>query len=138
MNIILKIKPNHLTMQNFLKLLEQNRKLDPFYKQKESQELFSWLLWEINEAQEEYDKWNFSELQSEMWDVLWTLFLLLDKLEDEGKISKQEVFEKITTKISNRKSFLLEDREVSKEEAQKIWNDAKRKEWYEEKRLWND
>ena len=125
-------------MQNFLKLLEQNRKLDPFFKEKESRELFSWLLWEITEAQEEYDKWDFSELQSEMWDVLWTLFLLLDKLEDEGKISKQEVFEKITSKISNRKSFLLENREVSKEEAQKIWNDAKRKEWYEEKRLWND
>lgn len=125
-------------MQNFLKLLEQNRKLDPFYKEKPSSELFERLLWEIAEAKAEYNKWDFKELESEMWDVLWTLFLLLDKLEDENKISKKEVFEKIYNKISNRKIFLLENREVSKEEAQKIWNDAKRKEWYEEKRLWND
>lgn len=125
-------------MEKLLKLLEQNRKLDPFYKEKESLELFDWLLWEISEAQAEYDKWDFKELSWEMGDVLWNLFILFDKLEDEGKISKQEVFEEITNKISKRKSFLLENREVSKEEAQKIWNDAKRKEWYEEKRLWND
>lgn len=125
-------------MKNLLKLLELNRKYDPFYKGKESKELFDWLLWEISEAQEEYMKWDFNEVESEMWDILWNLFILLDKLEDEQKISKQKVFEKITTKISNRKSFLLEKREVSMEEAQKIWNAAKKKEWYADERLWNN
>lgn len=125
-------------MQQLLKLLELNRKLDPFYKEKESWELFSWLLWEISEAEDEYKKWDFNELEGEMGDVLWNLFILLDKLEDEQKISKQKVFEKITDKISKRKSFLLENREVSKLEAKEIWNEAKRKEWYEEERLWND
>lgn len=125
-------------MQNLLKLLELNRKYDPFYKGKESKELFDWLLWEIREAEEEYIKWDFNEVESEMWDIVWNLFLLLDKLEDEKKISKQKVFEKITNKISNRKSFLLEERAVSMEEAQKIWNIAKKKEWYDESRLWND
>jgi len=120
-------------MQQLLKLLELNRKLDPFYKEKESWELFSWLLWEIKEAEDEYKKWDFAWLEGEMWDVLWNLFMLLDKLEDEQKISKQKVFEKITDKISKRKSFLLENREVSKNEAKKYGimlkekNDIKKK-----------
>lgn len=125
-------------MQKFLKLLELNRTLDPFYKEKDSTELFSWLLWEIKEAQEEYEKQSYADLQSEMWDVLWTLFALLDKLEDEGKLTKEKVFAGISEKISHRKSFLLDGKQVTKKQAQDIWNEAKRKEWYSEERLWND
>lgn len=125
-------------LNKLIDLAERNRKYDPFYEWKESTELFEWLLWEIDEWKEELAKWDFSELENEMWDVIWDILLLLDKLEDEGKINKENVFEKIYTKISTRKSFLLEWRKVEKEEAMAIWNEAKRKEWYEESRLWSE
>lgn len=127
-------------MENLNKLIELtdlNRKLDPFYEEKDSKELFQWLLDEIDEWKEEYKKWDFEELEREMWDVFWNIFLLLNKLEDEWKLTKEWVFKKIYDKISSRKTFLLEWRKVDKEEAMNIWNEAKRKEGYEESRLWN-
>ncbi len=72
-----------------------------------------------------------------MGDIFWNLLALMDKLEDEGKIDKERVFEKIVDKIERRKSFLLEKRKVSEDEARAIWNNAKRKEGYEESRLWH-
>ncbi len=126
------------SLEKLIELTELNRKLDPFYEWKWSEELFSWLLDEIQEWKDEYIKWDFEELEKEMWDVFWNVFLLMNKLEDEWKVSKEWIYTKIYDKISRRKSFLLEWRKVDKEEAQKIWNEAKRKEWYEESRLWNE
>ena len=123
-------------LHKLIDLAEANRTLDPFYEEKTSEEFFEWMLEEIDEWKEEYAKWDFEELESEMWDVIWDFFLLVNKLEDEWKINKERIFEKMYNKISSRKSFLLEWRKVDKDEAMKIWNDAKRKEWYSEDRLW--
>lgn len=125
-------------MQEFLQLVKLNSELDPFYKEHSGRELFNWLSGEVDEALEEYEKWNYSELESELWDVIWNLFVLFEKLSDEGEISRDGVIDKIVDKISRRKAFLLKWREVTKKEAQDIWNKAKREEWYSEDRLWND
>ncbi|EKE26257.1 MAG: hypothetical protein ACD_4C00354G0003 [uncultured bacterium (gcode 4)] len=125
-------------LNKLLEILELNRKLDPFYEETESKKVFDLLLGEIEEWRQEYEKWDNVELEKEMWDVFWNLFLLMNKLEDEGKITKENVYEKIHNKMLARKSFLLEWRKVDKEEAMKIWNDAKRSEWYEESRLWKN
>lgn len=121
-----------------IELTESNRKLDPYYDGVKSEESFQLVIWEVNEAKEEFDKWDYSELEKEIWDIYWNLLILTNKLEDEGKINKEKAFESIYNKMSKRKSFLLEWRKVSKDEAMKIWNEAKRNEWYEESRLWNE
>ena len=121
-----------------IELTESNRKLDPYYDGVKSEESFQLVIWEVNEAKEEFDKWDYSELEKEIWDIYWNLLILTNKLEDEGKINKEKAFESIYNKMSLRKSFLLEWRKVDKEEAMKIWNDAKRNEWYEESRLWSE
>ncbi len=125
------------TLNRLIELAEINRVCDPFYETKSSNELFEWLTWEIQEGKDELEKADFSELESEMGDIFWNLLALMDKLEDEGKIDKERVFEKIVDKIERRKSFLLEKRKVSEDEARAIWNNAKRKEGYEESRLWH-
>ena len=125
-------------LKEFLSLIEKNTKLDPFYESQTWKDFFSWLSWEVNEAFVEYEKWDNIELEKELWDVAWDFFLLLEKLQDEKKISVNNVFASINDKMSRRKSFLLEWKKVSKQEAMEIWNSAKSKEWYDNSRLWHE
>lgn len=125
-------------LEKFLDLVQKNKLLDPFYESQTWKDFFSWLSWEINEAFVEYEKWDNIELEKELWDVAWDFFLLLEKLQDEKKISVNNVFASINDKMSRRKSFLLEWKKVSKEEAMEIWNSAKSKEWYDNSRLWHE
>ncbi|EKE29938.1 MAG: hypothetical protein ACD_2C00073G0026 [uncultured bacterium (gcode 4)] len=124
-------------LHKLIELTQLNRELDPYYEWVKSEESFDLVIWEIDEAKEEYDKENYSELEKEIWDIYWNLLILTNKLEDEGKINKEAAFESIYNKMIKRKSFLLEWKKATKEEAMLIWNNAKRKEWYEESRLWN-
>lgn len=122
-------------MERLTELAALNRIYDPFYGNKESSELFRWLEDEVREGKEELEKADFSALESEMGDILWNILNLLNKLEDEGKIDQKVVLAKIVDKIERRKSFLLEKRKVTEDEAKEIWNVAKRKEGYDESRL---
>ncbi len=122
-------------MDRLIELARLNRIHDPFYAEKDSKELFEWLSGEIDEGKEELGKGDFAELENEMGDIFWNILALMDKLEDEGKINKEQVFTKIVDKISRRKTFLLEKRTVTEDEAKAIWNQAKRNEGYEESRL---
>ena len=125
-------------LKEFLSLIEKNTKLDPFYESQTWKDFFVWLSWELNEALDEYEKWDYKELEKELWDVAWDFFLLLEKLQDEKKISVNNVFASINDKMSRRKSFLLEWKKVSKQLAMEIWNTAKSKEWYDNSRLWHE
>lgn len=125
-------------LEEFIWLIELNRKLDPFYKDQSWLGFMDWLIEEIQELKDEIQKWTKEELEKEMWDVLWDLFNMFNKLEDEGKINKDVVLSKIISKMNSRKNFLLEWRIVAKDEAMKIWNTAKKSEWCDDSRLWND
>ncbi len=125
-------------LSELLDLVDRNSKLDPFYHELTSEELFEWLEWECREAKDELHSQNDGELESELWDVARDFFMLLTKLQEENRISIANVFAKTIDKISRRKSFLLENRAVTKEEAQKIRNEAKSQEGYDEERLRHD
>ncbi len=125
-------------LSELLDLVDRNSKLDPFYHELTSEELFEWLEWECHEAKDELHNQNDGELESELWDVARDFFMLLTKLQEENRISIANVFAKTIDKISRRKSFLLENRAVTKEEAQKIRNEAKSQEGYDEERLRHD
>ncbi|MDP2104190.1 MAG: MazG nucleotide pyrophosphohydrolase domain-containing protein [Candidatus Gracilibacteria bacterium] len=118
-------------------LIALNSKLDPFYEMVDSSRMIQNFASELAEITEEYEKGDYEELTKELGDVYWDFLVLMDKLEDEGKIQKDQVYESIYRKMSGRKSFLLENRKPTHEEAKKIWNDAKRAEGYEESRLWD-
>lgn len=124
--------------ENIEELANRNRRLDPFYNEIDSAKLFREIKNETQEAIEEYEKWDFKELESELWDVYWDFLLLTQKLEDEWKIKVENIYEKICEKITRRKTFLVKNQEVTKEQAVEIWNNAKRKEWYNEDRLWDE
>lgn len=118
-------------------LIALNNTLDPFYEMVDSSRMMQNFASELAEIAEEYEKWDYEELTKELGDVYWDFLVLMDKLQDEGKIEKDRVYESIYRKMSWRKSFLLENHKPTHEEAKRIWNDAKRSEWYEESRLWD-
>lgn len=119
-------------------LAAQARKLDPYFGLVNSKKLFWELRDELDEAIEALDRNDCSELESELWDIFWVFLLLSHKLETEEHLNIEKIYEKIYKKMSTRKSFLEENREVSADEAKEIWNEAKRKEGYSEDRMWNE
>lgn len=118
-------------------LLELTSEKCPFYKESTLNTFLKWLKEEIQESEEEIEKGDYNELEKELWDVFRDYISLLEKLKDEWIINPKNVFELIYDKIARRKSFLFKDWEITKEEAIKIWNEAKKKEWYSDDRLWN-
>lgn len=93
---------------------------------------------ELEEAEAEFKKWDYWELEQELWDVFRDFVLLWYKLEQEWKISVDKIYESIYKKMMRRKPYLEDGRQVSEEEAIDVWNKAKRAEWYSEDRLRNE
>jgi len=119
-------------------LAEKVKDFDPYFNSSDSEKFLIELQWELDEVKYEYKEWNYSKLEWEIWDVYWNFLIFLEHLSSEWKIKKENVFKKIYEKMAWRKSFLLENKKVTKEEAMKIWNDAKTKEWYPKDRLWDE
>jgi len=95
-------------------------KYDPFYKDADSKKVFWYFDSELQEVKEEYENNNYEELEKELWDIYWNFLFLMNKLSDEWKIEKDKVYKLIYEKISKRKAFLIEEREVNKKEAMEI------------------
>ena len=119
-------------------LARKARELDPYFKLVTWRKIFSELKDEIEESIEALDNNDIDELEEELWDILWVFLILVNKLEIEDNINIEKIYEKIYKKMSSRKSFLLENREVTMEEAIIIWNKAKKAEWYPDERLWSE
>ena len=119
-------------------LASQARKLDPYYEKVNSKKIFWEFKDEFDEAVIEFKNNNIKGLEWELWDIFWDFQLLLNKLEDEGKIEINNIYKNIYEKMSSRKSFLMENKKVTENEAIEIWNKAKVKEWYSKDRLWDN
>ncbi len=57
---------------------------------------------EIEEMKHELKEWNRVLLEDELGDIFWDYICLLENLEQEGKISKEKVFDRCWTKFSER------------------------------------
>lgn len=116
-------------------LLEKNRVLDPFYANNDFAKCLREFDTEWSEVKQSVEE-GIDNLDEELGDMYRDICLLIQKAEDEWKIQPWSAFESIYTKMSKRKSFLLEEREVTKEEAQDIRNKAKTAEG--KGNLWDD
>ena len=61
-----------------------------------------WIENEMIEMKDELRLWNRVLLEDELWDIFWDYICLLENLEQEGKISKEKVFDRCWTKFSER------------------------------------
>ena len=82
---------------------------------------------EINEALEEAQQEEWGKFKDEMGDVLWDCLGVISRAEHENKFTMVEVLEHIHQKFTERKPYLLEEREVTLEEEQELWQKIKNK-----------
>lgn len=89
-------------IEKITELSKKNTKLNPYYK-KFTPEIYFWFLKdEIKEVEDELKKNNKVYLEDELWDIIWVYFNLLNKLENEGLIDKNKVFDRSYKKFSER------------------------------------
>lgn len=100
----------------------------PWCSERTSDEYLNELLGEMNELKTAFDKNDNFNIEEEIGDILWDAINLAHICEKERRISSDAVIERILKKIENRKPWLIEGRSVTKDEAARIWNDAKKRE----------
>ncbi len=100
----------------------------PWCRDKGSEAYVHELKDELRELLEAFDKKDYENVREEIGDVIWDAVVLAHICEREGKFKGDDVIESIIKKIERRKPYLIEGRNVTVEEAKKIWQEAKQKE----------
>lgn len=83
---------------------------------------------EIQELETEIDKGDKENVQEEAGDVLYVTLTLLLLAQKEHHFNLPQLMDNVVEKLRRRKPFIFENRMVSKEEAEKLWQEAKQKE----------
>ena len=87
------------------------------------------LLDETQEAAEAIDKKDYQNLKEELGDVVWDALVIAVLAEKEGHFKTEEILTTIRDKMKRRKPYLfVEEKDVTIEEAKKIWRDVKEQE----------
>lgn len=114
------------SLKKILFLSEKNLIFCPWCSQKTSKEYLSYLLSEIEELRKGIENNDSKNISEELGDIFWTYLVLMSLCEKEFGINKTEVMEMIVRKIEKRKPWLIESKKVTFEEAERIWNAAKK------------
>ncbi|MEK6916561.1 MAG: MazG nucleotide pyrophosphohydrolase domain-containing protein [Nanoarchaeota archaeon] len=117
-----------VSFDTFLKLIRKSVELDPWIKETGIEGYGDFMIEETNEVIEALKNNDVDNLKEELGDVLslWAIVCML--AEEEKLFDTEEVIKKAIEKIRSRRPYVFEDREVSNEEAVKIWYAAKDKE----------
>ena len=88
---------------------------------------------ELEELKGAFDNKDLEEIKSELGDVFYDSLFLLILAEKEHDVDIEEVIKRVREKVERRKPYIFGDmkpdsKNLSKEEALKIWNDVKKKE----------
>ncbi|MGB9635179.1 MAG: MazG nucleotide pyrophosphohydrolase domain-containing protein [Candidatus Micrarchaeia archaeon] len=114
--------------ERLLNLAKTNVKLCPWCGEKKPEEYVNELVGEVDEVKSAIEKKDYENLSEEIGDVIWDALVLAHICEKEGLFKGDDVLEKIIRKIERRKPWLIKGKKVSKEEAVRIWENAKRME----------
>ncbi|MEK6981670.1 MAG: MazG nucleotide pyrophosphohydrolase domain-containing protein [Candidatus Micrarchaeota archaeon] len=83
---------------------------------------------EITELELAIKNNDLENAKEEMGDVIWDALILAYIFEREAKFKAKDSVDNVIRKIYNRKPWLLKGEKVSREEAVRIWVEAKAKE----------
>jgi NTP pyrophosphatase (non-canonical NTP hydrolase) len=115
-------------LEELISLVEHKNKID-LQKGRETYNDITWLLNEIkaevDEVKEEIKEQNSPFLEDELGDVLWALFMLIEKLKDKNLVSSHENIIKRALKKYQERIFALKAKNL--EEDEKIWQAVKAK-----------
>ena len=83
---------------------------------------------EAQEMMEALEKKDYVNLKEELGDILWDVLMVAHLAEDEGLFKVKGVMDGIVDKIKRRKPYIFEGKNVTIEEARRIWKEVKAKE----------
>ena len=113
------------TFEEFFEAIKNNRKYSPYVKSMNSEKYFEEFESEFNEVKEALKNKDYENLQEELGDVLWDIFVFSLILEEEGKIDMKQIMKGMLQKMKERKPHIFEKRMVSIEEEGEVFHKAK-------------
>ncbi len=116
------------SFERLYELMKKNHKYSNWVQQTSLKNHAIELQKEVQELIEAVEKEDYKNFREELGDVLWDTLKLVIHAENEGWFKIKEMMEETHEKISRRKPFILEKREVTLDEEWKIWNEAKTRE----------
>ena len=117
--------------EEFAELAEAVKKtlaLCPWIKQQTLESYKDELLSEAEEMAKAVDNEDYTNLKEEVGDLLWDIVMFAHLAEKKGHFRVEEAVKGIVEKMKRRKPYIFEGREVSMEEAVRIWDEAKNEE----------
>ncbi len=111
-----------------INLSERNIRLCPWCGERSSSQFLKEVVGEVEELRQAFISKDYDNVKEEIGDIIWDLLTLSHICEKEGKFSSESVPRSILNKIENRKPWLIRGEKVSKEDAERIWKEAKKRE----------
>ena len=101
----------------------------PWLKKQTLEEYQEKVIEETKEITKSLQNKDFENLKEELGDLFWDVAVMAHLAEKEGHFKAGEIVASVKKKMAGRKPFILgEKKEVSIEDAKRMWNEAKAKE----------
>lgn len=121
------------SLNSLLEIVKKNVEVCEWCQSQTSDEHLKKLKEEIQELEDAIKNQDYENAKEEMGDVIWDALILAYIFEREAKFKAKDSVDNIIKKISNRKPWLIKGEKVSREEAVRIWVEAKAKEKMEKR-----
>ncbi len=120
--------PTTKAFQALIDTLEKNVAYCNWVKEKKVAGYIQGIKEELQELETGIRQNNIENIHEEMGDLLYDLLTLLLLAKREYNFDLAEGMQNIIDKLKRRKPYIFENRSVSTEKAERIWQEAKKKE----------
>ncbi len=117
-----------MEFEHFLELIEKSVEYDAWIKDRGLAGYCEEIVNEAEEALEAVENNDYNHLKEELGDVLSEVIIASKLAEDQELFTFSQVVKSAIEKIKRRRPYVLENKKVTKEEAVKLWYEAKKKE----------
>lgn len=117
--------------KNFRELIDALRKCKsncPWTRKQTPETYAHQIVGEVEEVMEAIKKGDSQNLKEELGDVLWDVLMVAHLAEDKGLFKVEEIITNVIEKMKRRKPYVFEGKEVTVEEAKRIWVEVKERE----------
>ena len=111
-----------------LDTIEKSYDCDPWVKDHTIESYKDEVVSEAEEVVQAIENKDYENLKEEIGDLLYDVMMLAVIAEKAGHFDLKDSIKSIVEKIKRRKPYIEEGREVTKEEARRIWLEVKEKE----------
>ncbi len=110
------------------KILQQDRELSPWSKNRTIQERIAELNKEVAEISQALDNNDMQNLHEELGDTLWDVLSVMIIAEEKYGANTKQIIENTITKFKHRKPWIFEGKKLTEEEELEHWAFAKKQE----------